>query len=62
VHLVGALDMSNGKWYISLGLATRVMESGIFGKLRMRIGLVVNYAIMSFILILLCGNMFMLWL
>ena len=34
--------MSNGKWYTSSGLAMRVMRSGIFGELGMRIGWMVN--------------------
>jgi len=51
------LDISNGKWYTSLGLAMREMGSEIFGKLCKRIGWVVNYEITSFRLILLGGNM-----
>jgi len=43
VNFVGALDMGNGKLYTLLGLTMRVMVSDIFGKLRMRIGWVVNY-------------------
>jgi len=35
--------MSNEKLYTSSGLAVRVMRSDIFGKLRMRIGWMVNY-------------------
>jgi len=54
-----ALDMSNEKLYTLSGLVVRVMGRNIFGKLRMRIGWVVNYEIMSFCLILLGGNMLM---
>jgi len=43
--------MSNEKLYTSSGLALRVMGSDIFGKLRMRIGWVVNFEIMPFHLI-----------
>jgi len=46
-----ALNINNGKLYTSSELTMRVMGSDIFGKLRMRI--------MSFLLILLCGDMLM---
>jgi len=59
MYLVEFLDMSNGKLYISLGLAIKVMGSDIFGKLGVRIGWLINYKIISFCLILLGGNMLM---
>jgi len=59
VDFVGALNMSNGKWYTLSRLAMRELGSVIFGKLHMRFGWVVNDEIMPFRLILLGGNILM---